>query len=170
MTKNEHTREWFKKHPDYQKIWGLNNIEKLRACRKRSNAKRCANPVTNKANNIRRQINKMLKKLTLKKSNKTFNLLGYSKYDLHNHLSQWFNKPCMLCKNIILNEKERNYEVDHIIPIGSAEIEIDIIKLNQLGNLRLLCKKCNSHKIKEDISWIKKMRWSVQRRKLFLGY
>jgi len=40
----------------------------------------------------------------------------------------------------------KNYEIDHIIPISLAKTENDVIRLNQLNNLRLICKNCNRNK------------------------
>ena len=66
-------------------------------------------------------------------------------------------------KNAILNDRmtwenrglyngEFNYgwDIDHIIPLSSAETEEDIIKLNHYTNLQPLCSKINRD-IKKDI-------------------
>lgn len=101
---------------------------------------------------LRQTITRTFKKMNIKKTNRTFELLNYSKLELVNHLSKFLNNPCEICKKtILINFPKANYDIEHIIPICSAKSKEDIIKLNQLNNLRLLCKKCNKNKIEHDL-------------------
>ena len=51
---------------------------------------------------------------------------------------------CERCQDVIITFK--NYEIDHIIAISLAVSIDEIIQLNQLEYLRLLCSKCNQEK------------------------
>lgn len=77
----------------------------------------------------------------------TFKLLGYSKEEAYLHLSSFLNKPCLeqsSCNGIILNVE--NSHVDHIVPQHIANTLEEIVKINQLSNLRLICSPCNLKK------------------------
>ena len=51
----------------------------------------------------------------------------------------------MTCENKGLYNGEIKYgwDIDHIIPLSSAETEEDVIKLNHYTNLQPLCSKLN---------------------------
>lgn len=74
----------------------------------------------------------------------TFESLGYTKEDAFKHLSPFLGKPCQMCKIIILNKA--NSQIDHIEPLCRAKTKADVIRLNQLINLRIVCKECNRKK------------------------
>jgi len=84
----------------------------------------------------------------LVKNGKTFEILGYSPQDLYNTLKVALDKPCTVCKDTIVTV--RNSHIDHNIPLLTATSLTDIIKLNQLSNLRLICPPCNLNKIGQD--------------------
>lgn len=75
-----------------------------------------------------------------------------------NHLKSFFNKPCEICKNLIITETPKNYHIDHIIPLGIATNFEDLMKLNWYQNLRLLCITCNLKKSSKDKKLIKNLR------------
>ena len=112
-------------------------------------------PIHRFSSNIRRQINRQLKNKNLTKGGSTFEILGYTPQDLSNYLSKWFSKPCEICDEVIISNSPKNYHTDHIIPIASSASYEDVIRLNQLVNLRLICKKCNQKKNKFDKIYIK---------------
>jgi len=85
------------------------------------------------------------------RSNGALRYLGYTSHDLLNHLSPAIGHPCILCKSIILTWK--NSEVDHITPLWTAFTMNDIIRLNQLGNLRLICAVCNGTRSVNQNIW-----------------
>ena len=71
-------------------------------------------------------------------------LLDYTLQDLCDHLNQFVDKPCLMCQDTILTWE--NSHIDHIIPISTATNEDEILELNQLCNLQLLCAPCNVKK------------------------
>lgn len=76
-----------------------------------------------------------------------------------NHLINYLNKPCECCNKIVINDlPERNYNIDHIIPLGTGKTEIEMLSLNCCNNLRLICSTCNLKKAKHDKILIKKIR------------
>jgi hypothetical protein len=79
-----------------------------------------------------------------KKDNKTEYIIGCSLDFLRNHLESKF-EPWMTWDNKGLYNGELNYgwDIDHIIPLSTAETEDDIIKLNHYTNLQPLCSKIN---------------------------
>mgnify|MGYP000913227399 CR=1 FL=1 len=65
------------------------------------------------------------------KRSATFDLLGYTPADLTAHIERLFVDG--------MNWSNRSlWHIDHIIPISSARTESDVIRLNQLSNLRPL--------------------------------
>ena len=62
---------------------------------------------------------------------------------MKNHLGKWLDRPCEDCSKQLFLE---NSSIDHIKPLSLAKTEGEIIELNQLSNLRLVCRPCNSKK------------------------
>lgn len=85
-----------------------------------------------------------LRQAGLKKKHSTFDILGYSKLDLKDHLESFLDKPCRRCSNVILTIE--NSAVDHIIPRSWVRSHDDIVWVNQMKNLRLICWDCNRDK------------------------
>ena len=80
-------------------------------------------------------------------------LLKISKLYLENKFEPWMNWD-----NRGLYNGEFNYgwDIDHIIPISSAESEEDLIHLNHYTNLQPLCSKVNrdiKRNLKDSDSW-----------------
>jgi len=84
------------------------------------------------------------------KSKKTNEILGCSFEDFKMYLESKF-EDWMTWENRGLYNGELNYgwDIDHIIPLSSAETEEDIIRLNHYTNLQPLCGYTNRH-IKRD--------------------
>ena len=80
------------------------------------------------------------------KNSKTEEILGcsfeYFKLYLESKFEDW-----MTWENHGRFNSELNYgwDIDHIIPLDSAEIEEDIIRLNHYTNLQPLCSYTNRH-------------------------
>lgn len=76
-----------------------------------------------------------------------FETLGYSRYDLSNHLSKFVGVACVekrKCDGVVLTLE--NSHIDHVMPVIWAESLEDVIRFNQLKNLRLICAPCNRAK------------------------
>jgi hypothetical protein len=88
------------------------------------------------------------------KESKTENILDCSFEELKNYLESKF-EPWMTWENKGLYNGEFNYgwDIDHIIPLSSAETEEDIIKLNHYTNLQPLCAKLNRDIKKNKIEY-----------------
>jgi len=82
---------------------------------------------------------------------KTTEILGCSIYEFKLYLESKF-ETWMTWENKGKYNGEFNYgwDIDHIIPLSTAKIEEDIIKLNHYTNLQPLCSKVNRD-IKRDI-------------------
>lgn len=80
-----------------------------------------------------------LKKINIDKPNPTFQMLGYSPVDLKKHIEKCFSSG-MSWDNM------GQWHIDHIVPISTAKTLEDIIRLNQLSNLRPLWAKENLSK------------------------
>ncbi len=80
----------------------------------------------------------------LRKNSKTENIIGCSINDFMLYIESKF-EPWMTYENRGLYNGELNYgwDIDHIIPISSAETTEDIIRLNHYTNLQPLCSKIN---------------------------
>ena len=94
-------------------------------------------------NNLSGQLRKALKYSKQKKNNKTFTLLGYTKYDLKNHLESQFTYG-MSWDNI------GEWHIDHIRPVSSFNFDStehpDFKKCWALNNLQPLWAEDNMKK------------------------
>lgn len=106
--------------------------------------KRMLEPTFALATRIRHAVRHALLKMGLTKKSRTFDLLGYTKSALVSHLASSLGKPCQVCE--IEEIQLQTSHIDHITPISSARTEQEVIALNQLSNLRLICAKCNLKK------------------------
>jgi hypothetical protein len=91
-----------------------------------------------------------LRLLGYSKKSKTEEILGCSYEDFILYLESKF-ESWMTWENRGLYNGDFNYgwDIDHIIPLSSAETEEDIIRLNHYTNLQPLCSKVNRY-IKRD--------------------
>lgn len=80
----------------------------------------------------------------LQKSFSTFEWLGFTARQCYEHLAQYIYKFCEECKVTIITFE--NSHTDHIIAQTNAIDKQGIWELNQLHNLRLICKPCNLKK------------------------
>lgn len=78
------------------------------------------------------------------KKTRTYEIIGCSFEDFKLHIENKF-EPWMTWENRGLYNGTLNYgwDIDHIIPISSAETEDDIVRLNHYSNLRPLCSYIN---------------------------
>lgn len=88
----------------------------------------------------------------LVKLKRTNEILGCSYEEFKIHLESKF-ESWMNWENYGKYNGELNYgwDIDHIIPLSSAKIEEDVIKLNHYTNLQPLCSKINRYIKKDNI-------------------
>ncbi len=100
---------------------------------------------------VRGIIWKSLNRKNYKKGSKSEIILGCSFEEFKIYLESKFEN-WMFWENYGLYNGELNYgwDVDHIIPLSSAESEEGVIKLNHYTNLQPLCSKVNRD-IKKDL-------------------
>jgi 5-methylcytosine-specific restriction endonuclease McrA len=146
-------KNWYKNNKNRRRevgaLWIKNNPEAYKKLYTKANKKRLEDPVKNLAMRMRGALRKSFGKLGVFKRKRTFEYLGYSNIDLYNHLFPSLGNICQVCKETPLILENSN--IDHIIPICLASSEEDVIKLNQLSNLRLICEVCNLAKISSDL-------------------
>lgn len=99
---------------------------------------------------IRQNVCNSFRHKSFRKNNKTANILGCSFEEFKLHLESQF-EDWMTWDNRGLYNGELYYgwDIDHKIPLASAETEEDIIRLNHYTNLQPLCGYTNRH-IKKD--------------------
>jgi hypothetical protein len=121
--------------------WRKANPEKAREIRRKIGLKRTANPILNFSDRVRDRLRVVLKRNGIAKSKKTFDLLGYTPSQLYARLSPFLGNPCPLCGKVILTMETA--DIDHIVQAGYAQSITDVVRLNALLNLRLICESCN---------------------------
>jgi len=120
-------KQWFLKNKGYWKNYYV---------QKRKN-----DPLFKLKNNIYSSIYKSLKKKNFRKNSSTEKILGCTLNEFKLHIEKqfepWMNWNNRGNKNV--TESNTFWDIDHIIPISSAQTEEDVIKLNHYTNLRPLC-------------------------------
>jgi len=100
--------------------------------KKYSSIKRDSDPLYKLKHNIRVRILKFMKSIGLKKTNKTFSIVGcspdYLKYYIENKFTEGMS----------WDKFGKEIHIDHIIPLSSAKTEEDIYKLCHYTNLQPL--------------------------------
>ena len=110
--------------------------------------RRMNDPLFRLSKNIRSMISIRIKRV--KKTNSTIQILGCSIAELKVHLENKF-ESWMTWDNYGLYNGEPNYgwDIDHIIPVTSAQTNDILYKLNHYTNLQPLCSYYNRY-IKSD--------------------
>ena len=145
-------KEWFK---EYRTEYRKNNIERLR---KRDSEylrnKREVNPLFKLSSNIRTYIRASIIKGGYSKKSRTFEILGCSYEELKEHIESQFEDWMNWDNYGIYNGKEKcGWDLDHIVPVSSAECEEDIIRLNHYSNIQPLCSYINRDVKRDNIDW-----------------
>ena len=118
---------------------------------KRIRDKRKSDPIYGLSYTVRTNIsNKLRKFLSGSKERKTYDILGCTSEEFAKYIESKF-EPWMTWENRGLYNGELNYgwDIDHIIPLSSANSEDDLYRLNHFTNLQTLCSKVNRD-IKKD--------------------
>lgn len=97
-----------------------------------SHLKRDFDPIYKLKHNIRVRISKFLKSKNIKKTNKTFSIVGCSPEYLKFHIENKFTV------GMSWDKFGKEIHIDHIIPLSSAKTEEDIYKLCHYTNLQPL--------------------------------
>lgn len=121
------------------------NRDKINKRRRVYNKNRYNNdPLFKLTSTIRSLISLSIKRSGYSKSSKTTEILGCSFEELKSHIESKF-ESWMTWENYGKYNGELNYgwDIDHIIPLSSANTEEDIIKLNHYTNLQPLCSFIN---------------------------
>lgn len=103
--------------------------------------KRKQNPKWVLADRVRQSLSHALAKRAYVKRGKTFELIGYTPTELRDYLMPYVGEPCVRCGETTIQLD--NAHIDHITPIRTAESREDVLRLNALANLRLICALCN---------------------------
>lgn len=103
---------------------------------------------------IRCNIRQCFYKKSHKKKSNTANILGCSFETFKNHIESQF-EDWMTWDNYGMYNGEFNYgwDLDHIIPISTANTEEDVIKLNHYTNFQPLCSHTNRNIKKDKLNW-----------------
>ena len=150
------------KNKNYQKNYYLQNKDKLKLNSKEyrdNNRKKINNHVKLRKENdslyklriaISKIILKSIKQKGYRKTSKSFDILGCDCIQLKKYLESKF-EDWMTWDNRGKWNGELNYgwDIDHIIPLSSANTEEDIYRLNHYTNLQPLCSQINRY-IKKD--------------------
>lgn len=93
---------------------------------------------------VRSSIRKSFRNRLFEKKSRTSEILGCSLEEFKLYIESKF-EPWMTWDNRGLYNGDFNYgwDIDHIIPLSSAETEEDVIRLNHYTNLQPLCSKIN---------------------------
>ena len=135
--------------------WKENNKEKIKEYNKEYNINR---KKTDPIYRLNRLISSIIRKSFyhngFKKSSRTYEIIGISFDEFKLYIESKF-EDWMTWENRGLYNGELNYgwDIDHIIPLSTAETEEDIIKLNHYTNLQPLCSKVNRDIKKDNLNY-----------------
>ena len=138
-------KTYYKNNKERFRNYYLNNKDYYKKNQKIYQAyKRCSDPLFKMKLNIRNLIKNSFNNKNFKKECKTTIILGCTFEEFKNYLESKF-EPWMNWDNHGKYNGEFNYgwDIDHIIPVSSAQTEDDIIRLNHFTNLQPLCSKFN---------------------------
>jgi len=124
------SKNWFKTNPNKKKKYRENYKPRKRERRKERQKN---DPIYRMVNNVRSRLKKYLKKLSITKVNKTFEIVGCSPQELKNHIEKQFIDGMTWG-----NYGFYGWHIDHIIPLDSAKTEEELYKLCHYTNLQPL--------------------------------
>ena len=120
-------------------IPGKNRKKNLRNFKKESKKKRRREiPQVKLSESIRSMIRKSLIDRYFNKNKRSTEILGCTIEEFKSYLELQF-EPWMSWSNYgMAEERQKRWNIDHIIPISSGKTELEIIELNHFTNLRPL--------------------------------
>jgi hypothetical protein len=141
------------------KLWKKRNPEKVveyrRGYMSGYEKKRMENdPLYNVSRTVRNLIKCSIYHKGFTKNSRTFEILGCSYEELKEQIESQF-EDWMNWDNYGLYNGEEKYgwDLDHIVPVSSAECEEDIYKLNHYSNIQPLCSYVNRCVKRDIIDW-----------------
>lgn len=154
----EHLKEYNKKHNDDFKLkngvsrhtlWDRENKTRRKELLK---IRLKTDPVFALKYKLRSSLNAIFRHKGYTKKSKSHIILGCSYEEFMLYLENQFESWMTWGNRGLYNgEYEYGWDIDHIIPISSAETEEDIIRLNHYSNLQPLCSKINRDIKKDNI-------------------
>jgi hypothetical protein len=138
-------KEYYKENRDqkleYQKKYQKNNKDKRNI---QLSERRKTDPLYRLITNIRNLINNSFYEMGYSKTSRTQEILGCSFEEFKSYLESKF-EPWMTWENrgLYNGELDFGWDIDHIIPLVSAESVEELVRLNHFVNLQPLCSKVN---------------------------
>ena len=104
--------------------------------------------------NLKSTLSHNFKRNGYTKKSRSFEILGCSYVDFKEYIESQF-EDWMSWDNYGLYNGEEKYgwDLDHIVPLSSAECEGDIIRLNHYSNIQPLCSYVNRDVKRDNIDW-----------------
>lgn len=130
----------------------LSQTDRMKECYRASREKERATPLGLYKHRLRRalrnafQYSRYLQDNNIKKRRGCFRHLLYSPQQLCDYLETIKRRQddkCPVCRR---SYNITGFDIDHIIPLVTAQTEVEMLKLFDLNNLSLLCPKCNGSK------------------------
>ena len=147
----ERKRKWKRDNPEkiaaQDKISRIKNPEKRADIERRSQKlRRDTNEVFKLSTGIRTLIGKSFREKGFSKSSHTYEILGCTFEEFKTHIESQF-EPWMTWENRGKWNGELNYgwDLDHKIPISSANTKEDVLRLNHYSNFQPLCSHVNRY-------------------------
>ena len=140
------------KNKEYLKIYQKENKDKINERMRSYKKSRKEKDILYKCSLILSQIvNNSIRLYGTEKKSKSKDIIGLSKSEFRLYIESKF-EYWMSWNNYGLYNGEINFgwDIDHIIPLSSANTEEELIKLNHYSNLQPLCSYMNRY-IKKDI-------------------
>ena len=140
------TPEQREKRREQTRFWYVQSrsdrLKKHRISDAKYSVKKSKDPIYRKRKCISASLRYQFKRINSKKTCPTFEFLEFTKEEYVNHMGRYIGKPCEVCGC----EYDDTFQIDHIIPVSTAQTEDHIKQLNQLDNLRIICQTCNIKK------------------------
>ena len=175
---NKEYRKQCRKTDEYieaRKQWRENNKEKIREHQKKYTKKnkeklneymgeynknrKDTDPVFKLSCSMRTYIGHSIRNKGYTKKSKSYIILGCTYEEFKNHIeSQW--EDWMEWNNYGKYNCEENYgwDIDHIIPMSSAQCEDDVIRLNHHTNIQPLCSYINRCVKRDNVDYYENLK------------
>lgn len=138
----EYKKVNYRRNIEMTKIWREKNIEKCRVIsREYVKMRRHNDPVFNLANKMRTRLATVLRDYHSDRAS-SVKIVGCSYQELNKYLEETFFKNY----GVIFDKLKHEVQVDHIIPLSSANNLEDVIRLSHYTNLQYLLKVDNLRK------------------------